>query len=165
MRVRMVKMNEAHFTTEGIAHLDWSSLPRWFRDLRKVVGEHGALAMSRSFGGASIYIPMRPHRRHPVARCIGMELARRLGAEYGGDCVSIPKPDAVMRQVRSRRICSRRDQGATFDDLALEFKLSRRRVLQILNVQRELPRARGALACYSSFPILKPLPTNSPEVW
>ena len=133
MRTRLVKINESHFTAEGIMILDWSSLPRWFRDLRKVVGEQGALAMSRSFGGASIYIPMRPHRRHPVARCIGMDLARRLGAAYGGDCVSIPKPDAVMRQLRGRRICSRRSQGATLDDLALEFKLSRRRVLQILN--------------------------------
>ncbi len=112
--------------------LDWSALPASLNELRAIIGAKAAIALAGAQGGNTVYIPAAPKKTHYLAELIGMEKTRELAQVYGGDRLSIPKLDAVLRQIRLGLIQQRRSQGASVPMLAAEFNLTRRRVHQIL---------------------------------
>jgi hypothetical protein len=50
-----------------------------------------------------------------------------------GDRLSVPKTDAVLRQIKYRTIQRKRRKGASIASLARTFDLTPRRILQILD--------------------------------
>lgn len=112
--------------------LNWSELPTGLRLIQHVAGSDAALALAKAYGGTSIYVPRTISPQHPLRLLLSEEQAQALSLTFGGDRLDIPKTDAVLRQLRKRRILASRNQGASIAALATEHNLSRRRILQIL---------------------------------
>jgi hypothetical protein len=121
---------------ESVIDLDWEALPGGMKDLKDVVGPGAALAICAEWGGNTLYVPARAHPAHPLCRLLGEETANLLCAAMSGDRLAVPKTDAVMRQMRARRIMKRRSEGKSIAALADEFGLTRRRILQILEEEK-----------------------------
>ncbi len=112
--------------------IDWENLPSGLSDIRRIAGAPTAIALARSYGGHSVYIPRRVNEAHPLVALLGPEAVEALGSVYGGERINVPKADSILRQLRCRSIRAARRNGATVAALATEHGLTRRRVLQIL---------------------------------
>lgn len=117
---------------DSAVDLDWEALPGGLRELKGVVGPGAALAVCSVWGGRTLYIPAIAHPDHPLTRILGVETANRLCRAMAGDRLSVPKIDAVSRQIRAHRIKKRRSRGDSISELAGDFGLTPRRILQIL---------------------------------
>ncbi len=121
----------APWDEEDLTALDWDIMPRGLRELRNLVGPGAAVLLAEEYGGGPVYIPCRLREDHPLAELMGEQRFARLAAVYGGDKLHVPKADAIVRQMRMRRIRRLRGEGWTVASLAREFNLTRRRVRQI----------------------------------
>jgi hypothetical protein len=103
-------------------------------DLARLLGRDALETLSAAWGGTHIDLPRRPEGRQwrALADLIGPEAAARLLDEWGGDRVEIPRLCAHTRARRDRRLRHQRQHGATLRALALEHRLTTRRVRQIL---------------------------------
>lgn len=117
---------------DSAIELDWGALPGGMRELREVVGPGAALAICAEWGGKTLYVPAFAGPEHPLSRLLGEEAANTLCRAMAGDRLAVPKTDAVLRQIRARKIARRRSQGESITSLADEFDLTPRRILQIL---------------------------------
>lgn len=126
------------YLIEGVdlaVDVDWNALPEGLRELKEALGPEDALTVSRALGGANLYVPRWPAENSPLTRRLGMRLALEMARRYGGMTICVPKPDAVYRQFRLKALLQRRQKGASLSQLALDFGLSRRRVMQLLSTQ------------------------------
>jgi Mor family transcriptional regulator len=123
-------------SAESAIELDWEVLPAGLRDLKDVLGPGAALAICAEWGGRTLYVPSSAPAGHPLNRLLGPETADRLCRAMAGDRLAVPKADAVLRQIRSRKIRKRRRDGESVASLAEEFGLTRRRILQILDEEK-----------------------------
>lgn len=121
---------------DSAVELDWDALPVGMRELKDVAGPGAALAICAKWGGRALYIPAKARADHPLAILLGTETAERLCAAMAGDRLAVPKTDAVLRQLRTRKICKLRRQGASIASLAKKFDLTPRRILQILDEEQ-----------------------------
>ena len=117
---------------QSAVDLDWSALPAGLRDLKGIVGPGAALALSAAYGGGSLYVPASPGPEHRLSRILGQENARLLCRACAGDTLKVPKPDAVLRQIREKDILRRKKNGEPTSRLARDYNLTQRRVMQIL---------------------------------
>jgi len=118
---------------DSAVKLDWEALPQGMRELKDVVGPGAALAICAKWGGRTLYIPSRARADHPLSLLLGAEAATRLCTAMAGDRLSVPKTDAVMRQIKYRSIQRKKREGASIASLARAFDLTPRRILQILD--------------------------------
>lgn len=118
---------------DSAVELDWDALPSGMRELKDVVGPGAALAICAKWGGRALYIPAKASADHPLVILLGPEAADRLCNAMAGDRLAVPKTDAVLRQIRARKISALRGQGASIAVLAKKFGLTPRRILQILD--------------------------------
>lgn len=121
---------------ESVIDLDWEALPGGMKELKDLVGPGAALAICAEWGGNTLYVPSRAHPAHPLSRLLGQETANLLCSAMSGDRLAVPKTDAVMRQMRAKKIMTRRRNGKSIAELAEEFGLTRRRILQILDEEK-----------------------------
>ncbi len=117
---------------QSAVDLDWSALPAGLRDLKGIVGPGAALALAAAYGGGSLYVPAEAGPKHRLSRLLGEETARRLCRACAGDTLKVPKPDAVLRQIRKKDILRRKKNGEPVSRLARDYNLTQRRVMQIL---------------------------------
>ena len=64
----------------------WLSFP----ELRRIAGDAEAVALCRSAGGVSVYVPKKPEMRPAWAKALSAEAWASLAAEYGGDVIAFP---------------------------------------------------------------------------
>lgn len=99
-----------------------------------VLGEAAAQKLFESYGGKRLYVPTIPRlsREHPIVHAIGLSSALLLSQEWGGLRIDIP----VSRNLaeRNQRILQARSTMPRSDMVAY-FRLSRRRIDQILAAQ------------------------------
>lgn len=112
--------------------IDWDALPEKMRTLQMVLGSDALFRLSRTYGGASIYVPQKSKEAHPLQQLLGCEAMDSLIAAYGGERLDVPKLDPLFRQLRKQDIKQAREEGCDIASLASRHNLSRRRVLQIL---------------------------------
>ena len=67
-----------------------SAYPSNFQTLVELVGELGAQALCREYGGTGLYIPSTIKEDHPLAKLLGLGPARNFSAMYGGEEFPIP---------------------------------------------------------------------------
>ena len=123
-------MNKFHMHDAG---KDSKSL----RYLIDIVGEEAALAMIARFGGLQLPIPKQcdPEKSKvaaELANAIGEENARRICAACGDTPLYIPKA-SLGNKGRDSDMRSAYDKGTSVDALALLYRLTSRRVREILN--------------------------------
>lgn len=124
--------NDVQAAPVPLDDLEWDALPQGLNELRDVIGPAGAVALAQRRGGQALYVPRRFKPDHWLAGLIGEAELGRFVEAYGGDRVSVPKIDAVLRQLRERELKAERGRGASIAVLAARFGLTRRRILQIL---------------------------------
>lgn len=59
----------------------------WITDL---IGPDGALELIEAAGGTCVYVPREPSAGSPLTKMVGIERARALAAEYGGEEIRVP---------------------------------------------------------------------------
>lgn len=112
-------------------------LPPTVRNLIRLAGWRGALALVRELPGARIYCPANGPDEHDarfafVAELTSWNAARRIYKEYCGSVLEIPNCRAAMRAARNRWIRSAYDAGTSIEELCLRTGTSRRQIFDIL---------------------------------
>ena len=92
---------------------DRYDLPPVARVLRRLCGVQGLCALVQRWRGQSLYVPTPDRLRpdHPIAQAVGMEAARRLSAECGGNRLTVPLCIGALRAERDREIWRRYMDG------------------------------------------------------
>lgn len=107
-----------------------------YDELCDLLGVEAAAKMSKEFGGQRIYVPNKVFAGYAVAELIGVEAAELFVLRYGGGPLYIVKPDFAERAKRDAEIIRRYDAGEKPNLLASAFKLSERRIWQIIDPRR-----------------------------
>ncbi|WP_380940109.1 hypothetical protein [Sphingomonas floccifaciens] len=97
-------------------------------ELVDAIGADAAYLLARKLGGTTIYVPRRVGDHHPLRIALGLEIAAKLSAWYGGGRLSIPKQPERRARVRELR----RVSSLTVAGIALETGYSERQVYRLL---------------------------------
>lgn len=107
-------------------------LPPSLREIREVIGVAATLRMVEGCGGIRVFIPKRPRPEHRLQRILGEEAFRLLSARYGGETLSVPRADRIVRRLRNLTIAAAYDTGMPVRELARRHQLTERQVYAIL---------------------------------
>ncbi|MEN9901639.1 MAG: hypothetical protein RL651_303 [Pseudomonadota bacterium] len=111
-------------------------LPPNAAKLADLIGSDNVIALidlARSNGGRCfVYIPVRPRAGNQIAKLIGIEAAKKLAREYGGQDIEIPKCKAIDRAQRAAEIKRLASDGITHVEIAKRFELCTRQVRNLL---------------------------------
>lgn len=116
-----------------------TDLPETARDLIRLVGMRGAEALIRELGGIPYPVPKgennNPEGAARFARLediVGRKGAEAIVREYGDTRLNIPNCKTAIARAKMRAMRARCDDGATLEDIALEFGCTTRWVSQVL---------------------------------
>ncbi|AFL76207.1 Mor transcription activator family protein [Thiocystis violascens] len=114
--------------------VDLADLPRDLREIADLIGLPGALDLVDTWGGVRLYLPLAHHLpdHHALVARLGRDAAERLCERFGGADLAIPRALAALRAARDRLICHEHAHGSPARALALRYRLSERRVWEIL---------------------------------
>ena len=104
-------------------------LSRQQSQLVALIGWHQASTLMELIGGLAYYISPDPEQ---LPSDLDIDARRKLSAVYGRTTIAIPRPNKFRQLARDIRIRQLKDEGATLNDLALQFDLSRRTIIDIL---------------------------------
>lgn len=136
--------------TETPDPIDLADLPRDLREIADLIGLPGARDLVDAWGGVRIYLPLA-HRltdRHALVGCLGRDAAERLCRRFGGAEIDIPRASLALQRARDRRICRERERGSSVRVLARRYRLTERRVWEILAAARDAPTPLAQLALW-----------------
>lgn len=126
--------------------IDEGRLPPKMRLIVRLIGIADTLRLMRARPGLRIYVPQRAEQAAALREIISPEAVAALCREYPGIELSVPKPDAIVRQWRDAAIRAEADAGATIPQLARHYDLTRRQVHNILHdADRDAPDPCGDL--------------------
>lgn len=108
-----------------------------FDGLAALVGDKFANDLIDQVGGADMKIPHAACRWSPFEMLFGKDLAQKVKHEFGGLVVYIPKSYGQSRATRNAKILERFGKGDSIERLARNFRLTERRISQILQEQKE----------------------------
>lgn len=96
------------------------------REIERVIGRAGALALIHLWGGGRVYVPMPENLNedHALAAALGPDLARALATHYGGGTLEVPRGAVYVCWLRDREIRARLKGGEPLTELAAEYGLS-----------------------------------------
>ncbi|MBX9873368.1 MAG: helix-turn-helix domain-containing protein [Beijerinckiaceae bacterium] len=99
--------------------------PAELQELSRRLSPGPLLALIEAEGGCSVYVPVEPNQGMPLARAIGLDAARSLAAEWGGDYITVPL-------ARAWRVRVYRSEGATQRQIARRLGISESQVWKLL---------------------------------
>ncbi|MBF0444838.1 MAG: hypothetical protein HQL68_04565 [Magnetococcales bacterium] len=117
-------------TAQNITEKD---LPESIQPLVELIGLSEVLNLVQKCGGLEVIFSRNPKPDSILVQGVGMDIAIKLGRYYGGERVSIPKAEAMVKQLRNRAIIADADNGLTDNQLAAKYKLTTRWVREIVN--------------------------------
>lgn len=117
-----------------------ADLPPSARDLVRLVGWRGAIAIVREMPGARIYCPVfgatlsrRADARYAqVAELVGERGAARLYKEYARTIFEVPTCRAALRRARDRYVRALYDANTPIEQICAATGISRRQVFYVL---------------------------------
>ena len=101
----------------------------WERELIGVVGEDGLLKLEEKWGGTYVHVHVEPQTE--LIKTIGEDAAKRLTEVYGSFDIYIPTKLARIKRNRHIREDGK-NTGVTLEQLAAKYRLSTRRIKDIL---------------------------------
>ncbi len=128
-----------------------AELPGELKYIAEVIGVENTLKIAQVYQGCKIYIcgtdslsrksdmeatGSRKHQgefKAEFAKMIGTENTKKMAQAYSGVSVYINSIGHLLRKIRNMEIRNYSDQGATALQVAKKFKLSTRRIEQIIN--------------------------------
>lgn len=101
----------------------------------KMVGTHGAIKLSRQFGGRDWTVPMPDslHDLHPLVVMIGLANAQSLTKEFGGQKLKLPSEVNGLQQIRNHQVLLEFLSGKSISLIAQEMQIDRKMVQKILD--------------------------------
>lgn len=123
--------------------VDLSSLPPQLKLLVQRIGYAATLKLIRARGGQQVWLPKKATADRVLAQIIGHSALAKLVAHHGGERLELPKEDKILIQLRDQALFARREQGATESELAREFNITRRWVLEICARKRREQAEQG----------------------
>lgn len=107
-------------------------------EIVEVVGDSAARSLVHVYPGSRVYVPTPANldQRHPIPALIGMALAMRLSARFGGEILVMPTPAVFTTAARNAQILTLRKMGRTIGEIARQFQLNERQVWRILAAGR-----------------------------
>jgi hypothetical protein len=114
-------------------------MPDLLQELTDAIGPEALEKLLGEYGGVHLRVPINARPGHPIAAVIGDHAFLRLVAVFGGECLSLPKRQAVRLEQRNQGIVAEYMQGERVEFLARKHDLTVRRVFSILAQYR--PRA------------------------
>jgi hypothetical protein len=117
-------------------------LPPQLKMLIQRIGYPATIALIRARGGQQVWIPKTATADRVLAQVIGKEALGELVKHHGGERLELPKVDKILIQRRDEALWRKRQAGATESELAREFKITRRWVLEIC-ARRRREQAEG----------------------
>lgn len=111
--------------------IDVELLEPLLRQWVDAIGLPATLRLVQRYGGVRLYVPRNATADHELAQLVGLAALRRLSELHGGEeHFAVPKAGAALRDVRDRQIRRARARQSV-RQIALAFRLTERRVLQI----------------------------------
>jgi alkanesulfonate monooxygenase SsuD/methylene tetrahydromethanopterin reductase-like flavin-dependent oxidoreductase (luciferase family) len=108
-------------------------------NLRRLLGEDAARALSAHFGGSRVYVPKSPGEHHPISVAIGQDAAAQLAGAFHGNTITIPI--APEKQAEIHRLGA---EGKTRREIAAEVRCTERWVYKTLETaKKSKPPPRG----------------------
>ncbi|XHS78526.1 Mor transcription activator family protein [Burkholderiaceae bacterium UC74_6] len=101
------------------------------RRFSELIGLAKTMLIVEMWGGLQLYIAKTPPADGDLAGVIGLDAAQKLGDEFGGEHVIVPKAGRALRAVRDRRIRAEHDTKS-IRQLCIEYNLAERRLCEIL---------------------------------
>lgn len=108
-------------------------LPPVLADVSDLIGLDLTMRLIDDFGGWRVYIPKEPTEECELARCIGVEPARKLARVFEMQFLWVPACYAAQRVRRDDLIVARYLAGEKPRALAREYKISVRHIFKILS--------------------------------
>lgn len=71
-----------------------SRLPPFLAEIARLTDIETAVKLAEAWSGTKRAIPARPTLNSPIAAIVGLDAARKIGAEFGGIQWDIPRPSA-----------------------------------------------------------------------
>lgn len=101
-------------------------LPPELLKVSAVIGLEAALLLAAELGGTKVYVARNPGPDSLLARAIGLEAARRLGAEHGTEYLDVPGAKQHLVAWLDAR-------GEPIQGIARRLKMHERSVRRILH--------------------------------
>lgn len=120
--------------------VDLSILPPQMRRLIAVMGFEPAIKLLRKYGGRRIWVPKTAASDRVLAQVVGLKALAALVEHYAGEMLELPSDEKLLIQMRNRMLIARRDEGASYAELAQEFGVSRRWAIELCNTARDNER-------------------------
>jgi hypothetical protein len=111
--------------------VDLNRLPPQLKMLVQQVGYAATIKLINARGGQQVWIPKKATGDRVLAQVIGKAALTELVKHHGGERLELPKKDKLLIQVRDEDLWQKRQAGATESELAREFDITRRWVLEI----------------------------------
>lgn len=115
-------------------------LPEAAREIVHLIGLPHAIELFKHLGGLTFPVPSGKNenrqgalRFEMMSECIGVDAAQILCKVFGGNRFYIPKCQQALSNIRDRRILRDCENGATNEELSLKYRLTDRRIREILN--------------------------------
>ena len=121
-------------------------MQRVIRELSNVIGLADAIEIVRRWGGRDMYVPVKVEAGDALALTLGLETARRLVHEYGGQRLQLPAERNALLDLRNAAIVAQHEGGASMESIGLEYGLTRQAVSHILRTIREREAIRQKFA-------------------
>uniref|UniRef100_B8DKX5 Mor transcription activator domain protein n=1 Tax=Nitratidesulfovibrio vulgaris (strain DSM 19637 / Miyazaki F) TaxID=883 RepID=B8DKX5_NITV9 len=135
------------------------SMPAMAREIAGLIGMPDTLRLVEALGGTTFPVPKRGNKLGELRFCmleqaVGVKAAEILCQQYGGTNLYIPRCADVLRKIRNAELIGFFDAYAgegksgknVVAELALKYKLSDRRVWEILKTSGA-EAARGRKVC------------------
>jgi hypothetical protein len=111
--------------------VDLNLLPPQLKMLVGHIGFASTLKLIRARGGQQVWVPKKSTGDRVLAQVIGKDSLAKLVEHHGGERLELPKEDKILIQLRDHALWAKRQAGATESELAREFNITRRWVLEI----------------------------------
>lgn len=111
--------------------VDLNLLPPQLKMLVQRIGYAPTIKLIRARGGQQVWLPKKATADRVLAQVIGKDALAKLVEHHGGERLELPKEDKILIQLRDQRLWEMRQAGATESELAREFNITRRWVLEI----------------------------------
>lgn len=117
-------------TERELEDIDAARLSPNLRRLVNQIGPLEALRLTCRYGGMRIYVPGSKAGK-TLRRVLTPESVAKLTQDAAHVEIDVPQPDSMLAQIRNTRIRALHAAGISLNDLASEFNLSRRQIVNI----------------------------------
>lgn len=105
-------------------------------ELSSLISLDSVLKLVDAFGGQDVYVPRKETIDSKLGNVIGTKDLSVLRDYYKGSHIKIPRLMPVRRMLRNQEISEVRTKGAAINEIAAQFDLTERQILNILRKRR-----------------------------